>query len=467
MRDPMAAGYRTIALTASTAVFMQFLDATALNTALPAIARDLVVPAVNLNVAILSYQLAMAALIPVGSMAADRFGARNAFTAALVVFLTGSLLCAASHSLPSLVAARALQGCGGAVMMPVSRQLVVRSAARHELVSAMNWLLVPGIVGPLLGPVVGGLIVTYATWHWIFLINVPVALIGIALTLALVPDDGERLPKRIDMQGIALIATGVVSLMFGLEGIAHPHAGAGSWAAMIAWLLLGWLYVRHATDNPDAVLDLSLLEIGSFRHSAIVGTMQRTIVGAIGFLLPLWFQLAMGMSAARVGTLMVMGALAALSSRFVSAPLMRLAHPRPIIVSGSAALVVTLLLTAELRSGMPFYLFYVVLFAQGLMTSIPLMMVSAAAYVDIPPDRIGAATGLYTMVQQVTLSLGVAAGVWAIAAMRRLAGTTPADGRTYEGSIVMLACLALLALFATRKFDRESLGALLPQERPA
>jgi EmrB/QacA subfamily drug resistance transporter len=463
----VTAGYRTIALTVSTAIFMQFLDATALNTALPAIARDLKVPAVSLNSVILSYQLAMAALIPVGSAVAARLGYRTAFSAALFVFLIGSLLCAASHSLPALVAARALQGCGGAVMIPVSRMLVVQSAAKHELVSAMNWLLVPGIVGPLLGPVVGGLIVTYFSWPWIFLVNTPVALIGIALTLWLVPDSGERLQKRIDLKGVLLTAAGIVCILFGLDGVASPQANAAAWGLLAIGLLLAWLYVRHAAGNPDAVLDLTLLEIDSFRLSVIVGTMQRVIIGATGFLMPLWFQLAMGMSAARGGTLMVMGALSALFSRFIVGPLMKRVHPRRIAMLSTVALAAALLLTAGLKPELPIQVFYAVLFMQGLLVSMPLMIISAAAYVDVPAERIGGATGLYVMLQQVTLSLGLTAGVWAIEVMRLFAHTTPTDERTYKGSLIMLACLALLALFPTRKFDAQSLGALRPQERLA
>jgi EmrB/QacA subfamily drug resistance transporter len=454
------AGYRTIALTVSTAVFMQFLDATALNTALPAIARDLHLPAVDLNIAILSYQLAMAALIPLGSIAGDRFGARNAFSSALLVFLLGSVLCAMSRSLPALVAARALQGAGGAVMMPVSRQLVVRSAAEDELVSALNWVLVPGIVGPLLGPVVGGLMVTYGSWHWIFLINIPIALLGIALTLWLVPDTGERFARRIDLAGVLMVGIAIVCLIFGLEGIAHPQASPAAFAELLAGLLLGALYVRHARRRPDAILDLSLLEIDAFRHSMGVGAMLRSAVGAIGFLLPLWFQLAMGMTAAKSGTFLAMGALAAIICRFFSGPLMKRMRPKRIVVLSTAAFVALLLATACLRPGMPPAVFYVLLFAQGLACAIPLMIVSAAAYVDIPPERIGKATTLYTLVQQLTLSIGVTTGVWAIATMRLLAHATPTDGRTYEGALVMLAALALLALFGTRRFDAKTLDAL-------
>jgi EmrB/QacA subfamily drug resistance transporter len=454
------ASYRTIALTVSTAVFMQFLDATALNTALPAMARDLHVPAVNLNVAILAYQLPLAAFIPVGNIAADRLGARNAFAASLLVFLMGSLACALSRSLPALVVSRAFQGLGGAVMMPVSRQLVVRSAAKHELVSAMNWLLIPGIVGPLLGPVLGGLIVTYASWHWIFLINLPVALLGIAFTLLLVPDDGARSSARIDVKGVLLIAATIVCLVFGLEGLSHPHAGLDAIALLVAGLVLGFVYVRHAAGNPFAALDLSLLDIASFRHSTIAGTMLRTIVGATGFLLPLWFQLALGMNAAQSGLLIVASTAGALLSRSIGAPLMRRMHPRSLAIAGAICVVATLLLLSAMGPAVPRPLFAVMLLAQGVAISIALMIISAVAYVDVPAERLGAATGLYTTVQQLTLSLGVTAGVWAISAMRWLRDSAPGDGVTYTGSFVMLAGVAALAVYATSKLSHESLGAL-------
>jgi EmrB/QacA subfamily drug resistance transporter len=458
------AGYRTIALTVSTAIFMQFLDATALNTALPAIGRDLHVPAINLNVAILAYQLSLAAFIPVGNIAADRVGARNAFVGSLAVFLIGSLLCAASRSLPALVAARAFQGLGGAVMMPVSRQMVVRSAEKHELVSAMNWLIIPGIVGPLLGPVLGGVIVTYASWHWIFLINLPVALLGIALTLLLVPDDGTRTSARIDVKGVLLIAATVISLIFGLESLSHAQVGLDGPALLVVGLLLGYLYVRHAAGNPSAALDLSLLDTASFRHSMIAGTMLRMIVGATGFLLPLWFQLAMGMNAAQAGMLLVASTVGALISRFIGAPLMRRAHPRRVAMGGAICVVLTLLLLSILGATLSRSLFAALLLAQGVSVSIALMIISAVAYVDIPSPRLGAATGLYTTAQQLTLSLGVTAGVWAIGTMRWLRHSGSSDSLTYSGSLMLLACLAGFSVYATSRLSRESLGALRRRE---
>ncbi|HWT31030.1 MAG TPA: MFS transporter [Propylenella sp.] len=458
------ASYRTIALTVSTAIFMQYLDATALTTALPAMARDLDVPAVSLNVAILAYQLSLAAFIPIGNIAADRMGPRNAFAGALSVFLIGSVLCAMSQSLPALVAARAFQGLGGAVMMPVARQIVVRSAAKHELVSAMSWLLIPGTVGPLLGPLVGGLIVTYASWQWIFLVNLPVGLIGIALTFALVPDSGVRISKRIDVPGVLLIAATITCLIFGLEGLARPGAGLTAAGLLVSAVLLGTVYVRHAIGNASAPLDLSLLRIGSFRHSMIAGTLLRIIASGTGFVFPLWFQLSMGMNAAEAGILIVAIALGALISRVLTTHLVRRAHPHSVAVCGAAVVVLVLLAASMLlQPELPKAWFFALLCAQGIAINVALVIISAVAYVDVPSERTGAATGLYTTLQQFTLSLGVTAGVWAIAVMGWF-GHGDTDHATYSGSVVMLAVVAALGVYATGTISRGSLGALRKQD---
>jgi EmrB/QacA subfamily drug resistance transporter len=456
-------GYRAIAMTVSSAVFMQFLDATALNTAIPAIARDFHTPAVNLNVAILSYQLALSALIPVGTAAADRFGGRNAFCAALLLFLCGSLLCALSRSLPELVAARAVQGLGGAVMVPVSRLLVVRSAARGELINAMNWLLIPGIVGPLLGPLVGGLIVTYSSWHWIFLINVPVAILGIVMTLVIVPNGRESAPTRFDLRGLLLVAPMISALVFGLESLVRPNAGGLGLVLLGTAAALCLLYLRHARATPFAIIDLTLLRIDSFRHSMISGTLLRVIVGATGFLLPLWFQLAMGMTPAQAGILTMMSAVGALLSRVIAKPLLQQVHPRTVAISCAALLVGALLLTASLHVGLPRPVFWIVLGLQSLLVATALMVISAVAYVDIEPQRAAAAAGFYSTVQQLTLPLGVTAAVWTIAAMRWIDHSTAFESRTYSGSLILLSVLALFAVLAARRLDDRSTGALRSQ----
>jgi EmrB/QacA subfamily drug resistance transporter len=451
----------------ATALFMQFLDATALNTAIPAIARDFRVPAIDLNAAILAYTLSLAAFIPVGGALADRIGARNAFAVGLSVFMAGSLMCAASRSLPLLVAARALQGVGGSVMTPVARQLVVRTASKSELISAMNWLLVPGIMGPLLGPVVGGALVTYASWRWIFLVNVPVALLGVAITFAVIPDFRDAEKKAFDAAGALIVGLALFGLVFGLERAAHPRTGWLALPPLALGVALALVYLRHARRTLTPVIDLSLLSIASFRQSMISGSFIRVITGATGFLLPLWFQLGMGMTAAKAGALTVATSVGALLSRFVGGWLLRAAHPRRIAIAGAAALVATLGSLSLLRPEWPPAAFYAVLLPQGLAVGVSLLIIGPVAYVDVEAPRIGAATCFYTVVQQLTLSVGVTMAVWSMRAIERLSGSSDHDGRTYAGSLLLFAGLAVVAVHATRRIDGQATEALRPETSQA
>jgi EmrB/QacA subfamily drug resistance transporter len=456
----VASGYRIVALTVSTALFMQFLDSTALNVAIPAMSRDLGVPAIDLNVAILAYQLAMTVLIPVGSAICDRLGQRNAFVIALFVFMAGSVLCALSASLPALVAARTLQGAGGAVMTPVSRLLVVRAADKSELLNAMNWLLLPSIVGPLMGPVIGGQIVTYYSWHWIFLINVPVALIGMVMTLIVVPDIRETGDAPVDVKGIVLIGPAIFALMFGLESAIHPHAGWQTPALLIAAAVLFWLFLRHVRRVSAPVFDLTLLRIDSFRHSIVTGAIFRTIAIATGFILPLWFQLAMGMSAAKAGAILVVSSIGTIASRLAGVKLTQVVHPRTIAIGGASLVVLALLMTAQLDPAWPLPAFYAVLAFQAVTISIGMMVVSAVAYVDIAPGRMAQAAGLFTTIQQLTMSLGITLGVWTISGMKLFYAAGEHDGRIYSASLMILAVLAITGALSTRQLDVESVGQL-------
>ncbi len=457
-------GYRAIAVTASVAVFMQFLDSTAINTAIPAIAHDLKVPAIDLNVAIIANTLAMVVFVPLGSVLAGRIGSRNAFMLALSLFTIGSIACAFATGLPMLIAARALEGAGGGLMMPLSRLLVVRSASKSELISAMNWLLIPGIIGPLMGPAVGGLLVTYASWHAIFLVNIPIALIGIAATGLLVPNHRDEVPERFDRKGMLLLSPMAIGLVLGLGGIVGPQP------AWLTVLLLGSAigfaiaYYRHYRTANAPLVDLSLYRVDTFRHSMISGNLIRVIFGAAGFLMPLWFQLAMGISAAQTGALMMMSTFGALVSRLFGGAMLRRWHPRHMAVKGAAALAVALLGLALLQPGWPLPLFYLLLAAQGLALSVALMIIVPAAYVDIAPERMAAASSFYSTVQQLTFSLGVIIGVWTITAMRWLTSATPNDGRAYSGSFAILSLFAVGAMLVARRFDPEATGSLRPAE---
>ena len=439
---------------------MQFLDSTALTVAIPAMARDLHVPAIDLNIAILAYQLSMTVLIPVGSVLIERVGQRNAFAIALLVFMVGSILCAISTSLPALVASRGLQGAGGAVMTPVSRLLVVRSADKSELLNAMNWLLLPGIVGPMMGPVIGGQLVTYSSWHWIFLINVPVALIGIVMTLIFVPDIRDAVKGTVDIKGILLVGPAIFAMVFGLESAAHPGAAWRACGLLVAAALLCWLFIRHVRVAPFPVLDLSLLSVASFRHSIVSGSIFRTIAMANGFIMPLWFQLGMGMSAAKAGAILVASSIGTIASRLAGVRITRVIHPRTVAIGGAVLLVFALLATAQLEPDWTLPVFYALLAFQAIVLSLAMMVVSASAYVDIEADRIAQAAGLFTTVQQVTMSLGVTLGVWLISGMRQFYGATEFDGRIYSASLVILALIAVAGANSTRKFDVQSTGML-------
>jgi MFS family permease len=448
-------GYRIIALTVSTALFIVFLDSSAFIVAIPAMARDFHVPAVNLNVAILANQLSMTVLIPVGSVIAGRIGQRNAFVAALCVFVVGSVLCAMSSSLPSLIAARALQGSAGAVMMPVSRVLVVRSADRSELLNALNWLLLPSIVGPMLGPVIGGQLVTYANWHWIFLINVPVALLGMVMTMVIVPDMREEPEGRVDTKGILLSGAAILTLMFGLDSAAHPRASWEPAALLGSGTVFLWLFFKHVRATPSPVLDISLMRIASFRHSIVAGAIIRT-----GFVVPLWFQLGMGMTAAKAGSILVISTMGVMVSRLVGARLAQVVHPRNLAIGGGLLLVLALFATAQLSPDWPLGAFYAVLGFQAVVFAVSTMVINAVTYVDVEPGKIRQASNLYSMVQQLNMSLGVTLGVWLISGMRLVYSAGEHDGRIYSASVTVLAFLALIGVAAASRLDERSTGAL-------
>lgn len=461
----MKAGYRLIAISVSSAVFMQFLDSGAIGTAIPAIAQALGLPPVDLNIAVISSQLATAACIPVGSWVAERLGGRNAFVLALVTYLAGSVLCSQATSLPFLAAARALQGIGGAVLIPVSRLLVVRSADKSELLSAMNWLLIPGIVGPLMGPAVGGFIVTHMSWRWVFLINLPVGLLSMAMVMAFIPNERDAARAEPDFIGMVLAGPALFALVFGLERLSHPGNGLLAALLLAAGTALVLLYLRHAGRVSAPVIDPSLLSVPSFRHSLISGSLMRMAAGGTGFLFPLWLQLAMGKSPQLAGSIIMMSALTGLATRVVSTPLYRLVHPHAAAAWGAVLLAGSLLLFAFLRADMPLWLFYLAMGVQGLIVSVPMMVVSTAAYLEIPAERTAQAAAFYTMFQQLTLSLGVTAGVWALGLTEWLAATDEHDALTYSGAFVVLALLALSAAPSAARFERDTIGVLSERRR--
>jgi predicted MFS family arabinose efflux permease len=374
--------------------------------------------------------------------------------------MVGSVLCSMSNSLLGLVAARALQGSAGAVMMPVSRVLVVRSADKSELLNALNWLLLPSIIGPMMGPVLGGQLVTYGSWHWVFLINVPVALIGVVMTMVVVPDIRDEATGAVDATGILLSGAAILTVMFGLDSAAHPRASWEPLALLSAGAVFLWLFFKHVRATPSPVLDISLMRISSFRHSLVAGAIIRTVIIASGFVVSLWFQLGMGMSAAKAGSILVISSIGVIASRLVGVRLAQVVHPRNMAIGGASLLVLALFMTAQMRPDWPLGAFYAVLGFQAVVFSLSTMVVNAVTYVDVGHSRMGQASNLYSMVQQLNMSLGVTLGVWLISGMRLAYSATEHDGRIYSTSIMILALFALFGVASTSRLDAHSTGAL-------
>ncbi|HEX4177435.1 MAG TPA: MFS transporter, partial [Rhizomicrobium sp.] len=290
--------FRTIALIVGAAMFMEQLDGTVLATALPSMAHELGVSAPSLSIALTSYLISLAIFIPVSGRIADRFGAKTVFRSAIVAFLVGSIACAQAPNVGFLVAARFFQGIGGALMLPVGRLVLMRSVEKRDLIQATSWVLVPAVVGPILGPPIGGFIVTYLNWRWIFYINVPIGVLGVILVSMFIANTREEVPDKTDYAGIFLSSLSLGLLLFGFELTSHDGMLNLALALLATGAVLGIFYIRHARRTQDPILDISLMKIPTYGTSVIAGAITRVTQGAHPYLLPLMMQLGFGFSAA-------------------------------------------------------------------------------------------------------------------------------------------------------------------------
>jgi len=399
--------YRIVALVVAFALFMQQLDATVLTIALPAMSRDFGIPASSLSLALTSYLVALAVFIPASGTLADRFGSRTIFCGAIALFMAGSIACAQSVGLASLVAARFLQGIGGAMMVPVGRLVLLRSVGRDDLVAALSWLVMPALIGPIVGPPLGGLIVTYLDWRWIFYINIPIGTAGLALALWLIPQIRAVEVSLFDLAGFLLSGVALGCLVFGLELASHAIEPAIIIGLLACGSLFGIAYVRHARRVEEPILDLSLLAIPTFGLSVAGGTLIRVAQGAQPFLLPLMFQLGFGLSAAKAGTIMMGNALGALAMKPIAPLIIQRFGYRLSLTAASVAAAVAIGSCALFRADTPHLIIAAVLFASGFFTSLLFTGYNAMAFIDVDQTRMSAATSLYATFQQLSLSLGI------------------------------------------------------------
>ena len=405
---------RLLPLIVATALFIENMDSTAITTSLPVIAVDLGVEPVALKLALTTYMLALAVFIPISGWVADRFGARPTFMTAIAVFLLGSLGCAGADSLGALVSARFLQGMGGAMMVPVGRLVLLRSVPKAQLVQALSWLTIPALLGPMLGPPLGGLITTYGNWRFIFLINIPIGLLGIYLAWRHIPL--LRSPVRpLDWRGFALSSSGLSLTIIGFATLGR-HLASTSLA--LACLLLGVtalaLYVRHARRHPHPLIDLALLRLPTFRIGVVGGSLFRIGIGATPFLLPLMLQLSFGLNPLQSGLLTFTSAAGAMFMKTMATRILKRFGFRRVLVVN--ALMASLLLCGFglFRADTPYPLIIGVLLASGCFRSLQFTSLNAIVYADVENARMGDASSLAAMAQQLSLAIGVTIGGYAL-----------------------------------------------------
>ncbi len=438
---------RIIPLVVATALFMENMDSTILATALPTIARDLGVDAISLKLAITSYLVGLAIFIPVSSWVADRLGARTTFRCALILFLASSIGCAFSSSLAGFVVWRFIQGVGGAMMTPVGRMVIVRSVPKTELVAALATLTIPALIGPMMGPLLGGAIVTYTDWRWIFLVNIPIGVVGLVMATLYFNDERPE-PTPLDGKGFVLCAIALLGLILGATALGRHVAPDWAIAAsFVAGATAAAAYVRHARVVAHPLLDLRLFELQSFDAGIWGGCLFRIGVGAVAFLFPLMLQIGFGLDALTSGALTFVTSAGALLSKVFGGRILKAFGFRRVLIANSVLAVASIGLTGFLTPLTPHLLIVLLMLMSGVFRSLQFTSMHALSYADIAPRQAGAATSISSVAQQVSLSMGVAIGAvaleWSQAAHRHAA---PQAG-DFSNALFVVAGLSALCIF--------------------
>jgi EmrB/QacA subfamily drug resistance transporter len=448
--------FRTIALIVGAAMFMEQLDGTVLATALPSMARELGVSAPSLSVALTSYLISLAVFIPVSGRIADRFGARTVFRSAIIAFILGSIACSLSPNIYFLVAARFFQGIGGALMLPVGRLVLNRSVEKKDLIQATTWVLIPAIAGPILGPPVGGFIVTYLNWRWIFYINVPIGILGVVLVSLYIANSRGAVPEKTDYAGIILSSLSLGLLLFGFELTSHSGELRLALTLLAVGAVLGAAYIRHARRTRDPILDISLMKIPTFGTSVIAGAITRVTQGAHPYLLPLMMQLGFGFSAAQSGMMTLATALGSIVGKpFTPALLRRYGFRNTLAVNGIFASV-GYAVCGLFRPGWPLPVMFLIMVASGFCMSLQFSGYNTIAYDEIEQGRMGAATSFYTTFQQLMLSMGICAGAAALQGAMVLRGHDAPHFGDFTVAFWIVAAISLSATIWNRRFAPEA-----------
>jgi len=457
---------RIVPLIIAVALFMENMDSTVIATSLPAIAADIGTNPLALKLAVTSYLLSLAVFIPASGWTADRFGACTVFRAAIAVFMLGSIGCALSGSLTDFVIARILQGMGGAMMTPVGRIVLVRTISKRELVSAMAWVTTPALVGPVLGPPVGGFITTYASWHWIFIINIPIGILGIILATRYVEDVRAETRERFDIVGMIYAGLGIAGLAFGLS-----IAGLNflPWSIVIGLIAGGAIfivaYLVHARRTPVPALDLTLFRLPTFRASVVGGFVFRIGIGAMPFLLPLMLQLGFGLSPFHSGLITFAAAAGAMGMKAATVSILRRFGFRNILLINTFIGAAFLAVCALFTEATPAAMMIALLFIGGFSRSLQFTAINTLAYAEVEPSRVSRATSLVSVAQQLAMSTGVAAGALAVDLTAAWHGHQKLGAADFPPAFLVVATISTLAVFFFMRLPHDA-GAELAGRGP-
>jgi EmrB/QacA subfamily drug resistance transporter len=458
--------YGLTALIVACAVFMETLDGTVISTALPAIAADLHQDPITLKLALTSYLLSLAIFIPASGWAADRFGARTVFRIAILVFTFGSILCGFSSTLAEFVAARMVQGIGGAMMVPVGRLVLLRSVERSEVVGALAYLMIPALLGPIAGPPVGGFITTYFHWRWIFFVNVPIGVIGIILVSLFIKNIRGETPRPLDIKGFLLLGAGLACLVFGVTVIGRGLVATWVIAALIGTgTLLLLAYYLHARRTPHPILDLKLFAIPTFRASLTGGSMFRLGVGALPLLLPLMLQVGFGMNAFQSGTITFVSSAGAMLMKATAAPILRTFGFRRILIFDALISCAFFASYGFFTASTPVLVMMGVLLVGGFVRSLEFTSLNALAYADIDNASMSQATSFTAVAQQLSLSVGIAFGAIVIDTARTLRGGGVLTTPDFHWGFYVIAAISACSIVSYLRLPADAGTSLVGERR--
>lgn len=448
----------TIALTVAIAFFMQNLDTTAINTAVPAMAKSFGTDVIHISTGITSYLIALAIFIPVSGWIADRYGTRKVFCTSIGLFILASLLCGSSQNLTQFVIFRIFQGIAGAMMTPVGRLAVLKATPKEELIVAMNYITLPALVAPILGPLVGGYLTTYWSWHWIFLLNIPFSIICIILAWRNIPDDdnSNEPKKRLDMVGFVLSGLGLAGFMYGIESFSKdgfPYY-ISALLLFISVLLL-YLNFKHSKHISNPLIDYTMLSIKTFRTTIFVGTVSRMIIGVAPYLVPLMFQVGFGLSPFKAGALFVATMAGNLSMKSMTVWVIRHFPFRNILLVNGLLVALFTLITAFLLPTTPVYMIVTVMFISGMTRSMQFTTITTLAFADVPKEKMTNANSFYSTIQQMSSGMGIAIGAVALRFSSMIHGEESGEYSLadFRLSFIFVAILAVVHLYGYTKLS--------------